>query len=150
MQPASGSVDEGGFVFIAVSAIGAQPLQYQWLDNRSGALPRETTSALVINPIGRGDDGRQLRVTVTDRFGQSVTSNPATISVRAGPPVIVSQPLDLQAVAGSTAVLSAASTSSVAQDLAWERFDPASGQWGAAGSTSARSMVATMAAAASR
>ncbi len=138
MQPVSGSVDEGGFVFIAVSAIGAQPLRYQWRSSRAGALPRETTSALVINPIARSDDGLQLWVTVTDPLGQSVTSNPATVTVRAGPPVISSQPLDLEATAGSTAVLSAASVSSVAQDLQWERFDPALGFWGAAPSQAAQ------------
>jgi alpha-tubulin suppressor-like RCC1 family protein len=138
MQPAGGSVDEGGYVLIGVSAIGAQPLRYQWRDNRGGVLPGQTSSAFVINPVAYADDGLVLRVTVTDRHGQSVTSNPAAVRVRPGPPVIVSQPLDLQAIAGSTALLSAASTSSVPQDMWWERFDPVSGQWGAAGSTTAR------------
>lgn len=138
MQPVSGSVNEGGYVFIAVTAIGAQPLRYQWRDNRVGLLPNETSNSMVINPVRYADDGLVLRVTVTDRHGQTVEANPSMVRVRPAAPVIVSEPLDLQAIAGSTAVLSAASLSSVPHDVWWERQDPVTGQWGAAGSTSTR------------
>ena len=138
MQPVSGSVNEGGYVFIAVSAIGAQPLRYQWRDNRMGLLPNETSNSMVINPVRFADDGLVLRVTVTDRHGQTVEANPAMVRVRPAAPVIVSEPLDLQAIAGSTAQLSAASLSSVPHDVWWERQDPVTGQWGAAGSISNR------------
>lgn len=138
MQPVSGSVDEGGYVLIAVTAIGAQPLRYQWRDNRVGLLPNETSNSMVINPVRFADDGLVLRVTITDRHGQTVEANPSMLRVRPAAPVIVSEPLDLQAIAGSTALLSAASLSSVPHDVWWERQDPVTGQWGAAGSISTR------------
>ena len=138
MQPVDASADEGGFVSIAVSAIGVQPLRYQWQNSRDGVLPTEKTAVIMVNPIARADDGLQLSVTVTDRLNQRVTSRVAIVTVRAAPPVIVSHPLDLQATAGTTAVLSAASVSSAPQDLQWERFDPVAQRWGAAGSQTAQ------------
>jgi hypothetical protein len=138
MQPASGSVNEGGLVFLSVSAIGAQPLNYTWISSRLGTLGTQASPAIVVNPVTMADDGLQLRVRVTDRFGQSVTSAPGIVSVIPAAPVIASEPIDVSAVAGTAAEFSALTTSSVAQDLNWQRFDPQTQQWGASLSTSNR------------
>ena len=141
MQPASGSVNEGGLVFLSVAAIGAQPLRYTWISSRFGILGTQTSPAIVVNPVTMADDGLQLRVQVTDRFGQSVTSAPGIVSVVPAAPVIASEPIDVSAVAGTPALFSALSTSSVAQELNWQRFDPQTQQWGASLSTSNRLML---------
>jgi alpha-tubulin suppressor-like RCC1 family protein len=129
VQPVSGSVDEGGFVLLAVTAIGVQPLTYQWSLSTSGLLPGETTSAVVINPVTRALDGASLSVVVTDALGRTTPSVPALIRVRAIAPVIQSHPSSQTVTAGSTATFFASSTSSVAQDIRWERYNAATTMW---------------------
>ncbi len=133
MHPISGSVDERGYVLLAVSAIGEQPLRYQWLRN-GVPIDLETASAIVINPVSLTDDGMQLSVTVTDPSGRSITSNDGVVTVRAAAPVVVNEPRDEWAVMGTTVVFRAATTSSVLQELRWERQQPGSAAWVDAGS----------------
>jgi alpha-tubulin suppressor-like RCC1 family protein len=130
VQPVSGSVDEGGFVLLAVTAVGVQPLTYQWSSSSFiRDLSRETTSALVINPVTRALDGVSLSVVVKDALGRTTPSVPALIRVRAVAPVIQSHPSSLRVTAGSTATFSASSTSSVAQETRWERWNESRQLW---------------------
>ena len=133
MQPASGSVNEGGLVFLSVSAIGAQPFTYTWISSRLGRLGPQASPAIVVNPVTLADDGLQLRVEVKDRFGQSTISGPGIVFVIPAAPVVASEPIDVSAVAGTTALFSALTRSSVAQQINWQRFDPTlpGGGWGA-------------------
>ena len=130
VQPLSGSVDEGGFVLLAVTAIGVQPLTYQWSFSNTGDIAGETTSAVVINPVTRSLDGVSLSVLVKDAQGRTTPSVPALIRVRAVAPVIQSNPSSQTVTAGSTASFFASSTSSVAQDTRWERFNTTTMTWG--------------------
>lgn len=122
-DPKDCTVAEGGWCFFRVEAITPRPgatLRYQWL--RGGSpMPGETDALLFINPVSVADDGARFSVQVRiDGFGP-VLSATAELQVNALPPVIVTQPLDLQATLGSTAVFSAASTSSLPQALQWKR-----------------------------
>ncbi|MEO5883150.1 MAG: hypothetical protein ABIQ06_12100 [Caldimonas sp.] len=131
MQPASGSVNEGGLVFLSVSAIGAQPFTYTWISSRQGRLGPQASPAIVVNPVTLADDGLQLRVEVKDRFGLITVSGPGIVTVIPAAPVVVSEPIDVSAVEGTTALFSALTRSSVAQQINWQRFDPGMQQWGA-------------------
>lgn len=130
MPPAGGSVDEGGYVLLSVDAIGLTPFTYQW--QRDGvALPGQTSQALVIHPAMLADDGMRLSVVVSDRLGRSTTSPAATVAVRPVAPTVASQPDDVQAVAGGSAVFLAGTHSGLAQTLQWERSDDGGNRWAA-------------------
>ncbi len=138
MQPASGSVNEGGLVFISVSAIGAQPLEYTWTSTSRGSFGPQASPGIVVNPVTLADDGMRLSVQVKDRFGQVAVSSAGIVTVIPAAPVVTSEPIDISAVDGKSALFSALTTSSVAQDLNWQRFDPVAQQWGASLSTTNR------------
>ncbi len=134
MHPVSGSVDEGGYVLLSVTAIGVQPLTYQWLRD-GNEISRETTSAIVINPVSLAENGMRLSVRVTDRDNRSITSNDGVVTVRAAAPVIVNELRDQDVVAGTTALFTATTNSSVAQEFKWERLNLGAASWIPASST---------------
>lgn len=140
MQPASGSVNEGGLVFLSVGAIGAPPLKFTWITTTRGTFGPQTSPGIVVNPVTMADDGMRLRVRVEDRFGQITESASAVVTVIPAAPLVVSEPIDVSAVEGTTAVFSALTTSSVAQLLNWQRFHPVTG-WGASLSSSNRLLL---------
>jgi alpha-tubulin suppressor-like RCC1 family protein len=122
-EPRNCSVAEGGWCFFRVEAFAPRPgatLRYQWL--RGGVpLAGEVDALLFINPVSVADDGARFSVQVRIDGFSPVLSATAALQVTALPPVIVTQPLGLQATIGSTAVFSAASTSSLPQALQWKR-----------------------------
>lgn len=125
-EPKDCTVAEGGWCFFRVEAVTPRPgatLRYQWLRN-GGLLGGETDKLLFLNPVDLGDDGARFSVQVQIDGFAPVLSAQATLHVTALPPVIVTQPLGLQATVGSTAVFSAASTSSQPQTLQWKRCNP--------------------------
>ncbi|MBX3605946.1 MAG: hypothetical protein KF788_11760 [Piscinibacter sp.] len=128
MQPRSGSADEGGYALLSVDAIGLAPLGYRWF-SAGRNLSAERGRALVLNPLTLADDGLRVSVTVTDALGRSVSSDTAQIHVRALPPRVATQPLDVEAVAGSPAVFAAGTTSGLSQTLQWERSDDGGQGW---------------------
>lgn len=143
MQPASGGVDEGGFVLLSNSAVGLEPFTYQW--RRDGVpLPGQTAQALLLRPVSLADDGMRLSVTVTDRLGRSSTSEAATVQVRALAPRVATQPADVQAVAGGPATFLAGTVSGLPQSLQWQRSNDGGSTWVAAGSVQARLALAAV------
>ncbi|WP_341889830.1 hypothetical protein [Variovorax sp. YR752] len=122
-EPRNCTVVEGGWCFFRVEAITPRPgatLRYQWL--RGGVpLAGEVDALLFLNPVSVADDGARFSVQVRIDGFNPVLSATAMLNVTALPPAIVNQPLDLQATPGSTAVFSAASTSSLPQALQWKR-----------------------------
>ena len=81
--PADVSTVEGESVRFEVSARGSL-LRYQWL--RNGApIVGETASSLDLASVSLLDDGVAFAVTVANDAG-SVTSSPATLTVRRAPP----------------------------------------------------------------
>src|SRR3954452_3666219 len=90
-QPQSQTVTLGQTATFAVSASGSGPFTYQWLENGvpiSGATSSTyTTAATAMN-----DSGAVFTVVVTGPTGP-VTSAGATLTVKAVPPAITTQPV---------------------------------------------------------
>ncbi|MEO8524428.1 MAG: hypothetical protein ABI460_06890 [Caldimonas sp.] len=116
----SPQLGEGAFWIFRVDVVAAAPYTFRWRRNGFG-LPNETNQDILVNPLKFSDDGDLYSVVVTDRFGRSVTSRAALLKVSAAAPTIINHPNDAQVAAGQTAVFVAASTSSIAQTLAWKR-----------------------------
>jgi alpha-tubulin suppressor-like RCC1 family protein len=99
--PASVEVLEGDTATFTVAANGTNPIEYQWKKNgadiAAGTGTSYTTPATDI-----ADDGAQFTVSASNVAG-SVSSGPATLTVRPRPPSIVTQPADLSVAAGQSA-----------------------------------------------
>jgi hypothetical protein len=79
-QPANQTVTAGQTATFTITAAGTAPLSYQWQKNGvdiSGATAAAYTTSATIP----SDDGSQFRAVVSNSGG-SVTSNPATLTVR--------------------------------------------------------------------
>ena len=104
-QPAGASVVAGSQVSFTVTASGTAPLSYQWLKNgaalaNGGNVSGATTATLSLTSVS-ATDAANYSLTVTNSVG-SITSSPASLIVST-PPIIVTQPVSLSLVAGSTA-----------------------------------------------
>jgi hypothetical protein len=87
--PATQTLCAGAPAIFSVTATGQPTLTYQWRKNASplsngGTITGATTDTLTISPTVIGDSGT-YDVVVTDGFGQSLTSAPATLTVNARP-----------------------------------------------------------------
>jgi endonuclease/exonuclease/phosphatase family metal-dependent hydrolase len=91
VQPQSQTVIEGSNVTFSVTAIGTQPLSYQWLFNGTN-LDGATSSSLTLTSITT-DDAGPYSVTITNDFG-STNSDIAVLTVVpfSEPPVITGEP----------------------------------------------------------
>lgn len=78
-QPISQSSCVGQTAAFAVTASGAEPLTYQWHFN-GAVLEGQTASILALTNL-RHDQAGTYRVKVTDKYGASTTSGPATLIV---------------------------------------------------------------------
>ena len=89
-QPSSASTSSGGSASFSVAATNdnASAISYTWQDRYNenqfwaNISPAETSATLSLTNVSGTQDGRQLRVVVTDANGQSVISSPAILSVR--------------------------------------------------------------------
>lgn len=89
-QPSSASTSSGGSASFSVTATNdnASAISYTWQERYNDnqfwgeIFPAETSSTLSLTNISGTQNGRQLRVVVTDANGQSVISSPAILSVR--------------------------------------------------------------------
>lgn len=101
LQPTDQAGSESGFVVFQALATGNAPLRYQW--QRSGvAVPGATGSSLRLSPLANADNGASYRVVVTNDVG-SATSEPARLTVRQLPPLILDQPASVQVDFGAPA-----------------------------------------------
>ncbi len=116
-NPSGTTVCSGAGVLFSVTASGQEPLSYRWRRNGinlsdGGAISGALTSALTIDPTSTGDSG-SYDVVVTDTFGQTAVSAPATLTVNPTPspptasnngPICAGQTLQLNAstVPGAT------------------------------------------------
>jgi hypothetical protein len=122
-QPASRTVTAGQTATFAVVATGTGTLSYQWKDN--GAAIAGATSASYTTPATTAsNNGAQFTVTVTDVVS-SVTSNAATLTVNAAPPVntapsITTQPSSKIVTAGQTATFTVAATGTGTLSYQWK------------------------------
>ncbi|MCS1408533.1 MAG: Endoglucanase C [Verrucomicrobia subdivision 3 bacterium] len=84
-QPADVIIEAGQTATFQVSAAGSPPLTYQWQFNKEN-ITGATTRTLTLSNVQSNNMGR-YRVIVTNPAG-TLTSNPATLTVTAPPPVV--------------------------------------------------------------
>jgi len=104
LQPVGGTVYEGETATVSVVAQG-DGLTYQWYYAPEGSseFAKSSIASDEYNTVMNASrDGRQLRCVVTDKYGNSVTSD--TVSIRMATPLkITAQPKDVCAQQGRTA-----------------------------------------------
>ncbi len=116
-QPAGQTVTAGNPVSFFVSATGTAPLSYQWSKGTT-AIAVATSASYAISSTASADAG-SYTVTITNAAG-SVTSNPATLTVNAGP-TFTTQPLSQPAFVGSTISFVALATSATPITYQWQK-----------------------------
>jgi len=107
----------GGSVSLAVSAIGSDPITYQWTHNGE-AIAGATSASLSLANLDEAAAG-EYQVVVTNPTG-SVLSDAATLVVDA-PPVISSLSGSMSVIAGADAELSVTAASNLAVTYQWKR-----------------------------
>ena len=116
-QPADVSVDEGAPAAFSVVASGSL-LTYQW--RRDGLdIAGATGTTYSVPATSFGDDGAVFSVAVTNPTG-SVTSTPATLTVRQLPPTITAEPVAVSVPEGGSATF-VVSASGSALSYQWQR-----------------------------
>lgn len=138
-QPANVSVTVGQPASFAVAATGDATITYQW--QRGGvAIAGATGTTYTIATTVLGDSGATFRAVATNGAG-SATSNSATLTVTAAPPVltIAPQPANTTVTAGSAASFTVGGTCSAgALNIQWQRNNGTAGAFVAiAGATAA-------------
>ena len=100
-QPQDQSVEVGGTAIFSATAIGIDPLSYQWFRN-GVAIAGATGPTLRRANVPVTGDGAIFRVLVTDATGIQVPSDPARLSVAStNPPIDIGQGvLDFDRVVG--------------------------------------------------
>lgn len=114
-QPQSRTVTAGTNVTFTVSALGAEPLVYQWLKNGS-VMPVPSSTNLLLERVSIADAANYVAV-VRNAFG-SATSLVAVLTVNA-PPAINVQPLDQFVIANSNVKLETEVTGSPPLRIQW-------------------------------
>jgi len=109
---------EGMAITFTAYGVGNVPVTYQW---RKGGvnLSGKTASNLVLNNAATGDSGN-YDVVVTGS-SLSVTSAVSSISVVAGPPIIVQQPASVTRYEGAAAAFAVSVQGSVPWSFQWKK-----------------------------
>lgn len=108
----------GGQVLLNGSAVGKQPLNFQWLFN-SAPIPGATQAFLGLTNLQSANAG-QYSVVVTGPSG-AVTNAAATLLVSPPPlPAIASGPSDVTALAGTNVMFTVATVSGVPAGFQWQ------------------------------
>lgn len=120
-QPVARVVADGGSASFSITASGTAPLTYVW---RKGGVPiagnpSASTATLVLAAVTPGDQGA-YSVVISNAAG-SVTSDEASLTVTAVPPVIVSQPASTTVAVGATATLSVSATGTGPLTYQWRK-----------------------------
>lgn len=109
----------------SAAAQGMPPFSYQWYGKAQNgsagvAIAGATTNSFTTPAVDRSLDGGQYYAVVTDSCGESLTSQPATLTVHSSPTITV-QPALATVSAGSSPVLSvtAAGSPSLAYQWYW-------------------------------
>jgi hypothetical protein len=121
LQPADQTVMAGQPVAFAVAATGTLPLSYQWTKNGMDVVG-DTGASLIIPAALTADSGALFRVVVSGPSG-SVTSIPATLTVKAAPgaPIIVTDPARVRAMTGWTGIYSVTAWSPTPMSYQWQK-----------------------------
>jgi hypothetical protein len=118
-QPQSTNAIVGSNVTFSVTAVGAEPLFFQWLFN-GAILPGLTTSSLVITNVQTNNAGN-YQVVVSNSFN-SVTSHVAVLTVSSitnSAPMITQEPVSQTVVVGGSATFSVTATGTAPLFYQW-------------------------------
>jgi hypothetical protein len=113
-QPLSVRASTGGSAVLEVNALGSRPATYQWQRNGQN-VPGATSATLTLNALTPAERGTYT-VIVTNAYG-NITSSAATLTF---PPVLTTQPTDVQLNAGTTLTLPAAATGPGTISYQWQ------------------------------
>jgi subtilisin-like proprotein convertase family protein len=114
--PADVEATNGDTVQFAVTALGAEPLSYQWYFNRTNSLVQGTNATLTLSPVRPHDQG-SYEVLVTNLYGQALSA-PATLTVLS-PPSILVQPQSQNVAVGQSATLTVVAGGSPPPGYQW-------------------------------
>jgi hypothetical protein len=138
VQPAAQVATAGGSASFAVTASGTA-LAYQWQDSRDGgttwsAIAGATAATLTLQPLTLADDGRQLRVVVSNSAG-SVPSTAVTLTVNptTAAPTITAQPPSVSVTAPQTANFTVLASGTPAPGCQWQQSANGGSTWAAIG-----------------
>ncbi len=109
---------EGMTVTFSAFGVGGTPVTYQWRKDGSN-LSGKTSSTLVLNSVTVASSGN-YDVVVTGG-ALSVTSAVSAITIVAGPPVIVQQPVSITRFEGAVATFSVANQGSTPWSFQWKK-----------------------------
>lgn len=109
----------GGTVTFAVSALGSQPLAYEWLFNETNLLATATNGTLLLSQVTSADEGL-YRVTVRNAHGEISSSARLTVVEL---PSIVSGPASLALNPGETASFTVAAAGTAPLTYQWYGAD---------------------------
>ena len=87
--PSDQNVMTGQSASFSVTASGTAPLNYQWQKNQVNISGANSSSYMIASTV-LSDTGAKFRCLVTNAFG-SATSNEATLTVTAPPPLLLSE-----------------------------------------------------------
>ena len=129
-QPEDVSGAVGDKVTLQVTAEG-DGLTYQWFvrDNESASWKKSSrTTATNSTKLSASSEGRQLYVEVTDKYGNTVKSDVATLHVTSSGPKITKQPEDVTGTIGQKITLKVAAEGE-GLTYQWYVRDSAGGSW---------------------
>jgi pectate lyase len=117
--PQDQSVFVGQDATFTVSASGTAPLSYQWFYNTDTLVTNATNASLTISNAQLSDTGG-YSVIVSNAYGSPATSASANLTVTAPTaPSIVTQPQDITALPGQTAVFTVTADGSAPLGYQW-------------------------------
>gem|GEM_PF-1492672 len=140
-QPGNVSVIAGNTAKFTVAAAGADVFTYQWQSRKdatsdwanSGQSGAKTTTLSIATSAGL--NGWQFRCVVKDGSGNTVTSNPATLSIVR----ITTQPKNKSVTTGTTATFTVSVGGTNAQTTyQWQSRKDASSTWANSGATGSK------------
>jgi hypothetical protein len=114
--PTNQTAFSGDTVTFSASALGTEPLHYQWYFNVTNALDSETNDVLVLSNVAPQQAG-SYTVVITNLYG-SVASPPAQLFLLL-PPLIVSGPVSQVVSNGATVSFSVAAQGSPPLSYQW-------------------------------
>lgn len=138
-SPASQAVQNGTRAQFTVTATGTGPLTYEW--RRGGtALGGATSVTYTTTPVAVADSGAQIAVAVSDSYGNTTLSAPATLTVLPGTFTGTGAMSKGRAMASAVLlndgqVLVVGGQSATGVVTLAERFNPATGQFTALSNT---------------
>ena len=96
-QPSNQNMMTGQSATFSINASGTAPLSYQWQRNQAN-IPGANASSYTIMSAALLDNGAKFRCVVSNVFGNA-TSNEATLTVTAPPPMLLSEDQTDRAIA---------------------------------------------------